>query len=54
MPKLFTFSLGSFYVGGIYKYNDADANKLANVLKNHTEIIADKTSIWRRVQKLFN
>ena len=54
VPKLFTFSLGSFYVGGIYKYNDADANKLANVLKNHTEIIADKTSIWRRVQKLFN
>ena len=36
-PKLYSFSLGQFYVGGIYKYNDRDAKKLIQVLKNNTE-----------------
>lgn len=36
-PKLYSFSLGQFYVGGIYKYNDRDAKKLVQVLKRTTE-----------------
>jgi len=36
-PKLYSFSLGQFYVGGIYKYNDSDAKKLVQVLKNNTD-----------------
>ena len=36
-PKLYTFSLGQFYVGGIYKYSDRDAKKLVQVLRSNTE-----------------
>jgi hypothetical protein len=34
-PKLYTFSLGKFYVGGIYQYDESDANKLVNVIKGN-------------------
>lgn len=34
-PKLYTFSLGNFYVGGIYQYDETDANKLINVIKGN-------------------
>lgn len=34
-PKLYTFSLGNFYVGGIYQYDETDANKLVNVIKGN-------------------
>ena len=35
--KVYSFSLGQFYVGGIYKYSDRDAKKLVQVLKNNVE-----------------
>lgn len=35
--KVYSFSLGQFYVGGIYKYSDRDAKKLVQVLKNNIE-----------------
>lgn len=35
LPKLYTFSLGNFYVGGIYQYDETDANKLVNVIKGN-------------------
>ena len=34
-PKLYTFSLGQFYVGGVYQYDETDANKLINVIKGN-------------------
>ena len=37
-PMLYTFSLGHFYVGGVFQYDPADANKLIEVLKGNTEI----------------
>ena len=30
-PKLFTFSLGTFYVGGLYEYEETDSDKLVNL-----------------------
>ena len=32
-PKLYTFSLGKFYVGGIYQYDETDAAKLINAIR---------------------
>ena len=37
-PMLYTFSLGHFYVGGVYQYDPTDANKLIEVLKGNTQI----------------
>ncbi len=36
-PKLYTFSLGDFYVGDIYKYDATDANELVEVLANYSD-----------------
>ncbi len=35
-PMLYTFSLGRFYVGGVYQYDPTDANKLVEVLRQST------------------
>ena len=35
-PMLYTFSLGRFYVGGVYQYDPTDANKLVEVLRKCT------------------
>ena len=35
-PMLYTFSLGRFYVGGVYQYDATDANKLVEVLRRCT------------------
>ena len=40
-PMLYTFSLGRFYVGGVYQYDETDATKLVNVLKGNTEARKD-------------
>ncbi len=32
--KLFTFSLGSFYVGGMYEYDNTDSNNLVMAIRN--------------------
>lgn len=53
VPKLYTFSLGSFYVGGIYKYNHVDADKLVGVLKENTESVKP-SGFWGGLKKLFN
>ena len=53
VPKLYTFSLGSFYVGGIYKYNPVDADKLVGVLKENTESVKP-SGFWGGLKKLFN
>lgn len=53
VPMLYTFSLGSFYVGGIYQYNEADSNKLVEVLRGNTEATKDK-SFWGKVRNTLN
>lgn len=35
-PKLYTFSLGQFYIGGLYGYNPADSDRLVNAIRNYT------------------
>lgn len=52
-PKLYTFSLGQFYVGGIYMYEPTDANKLVKVLKHNTETFKP-AGFMDKVRKIFN
>ena len=52
-PMLYTFSLGRFYVGGVYQYDPTDANKLIEVLKGNTEI-TKKGSFGGRFKDIFN
>ncbi|MBR1449351.1 MAG: hypothetical protein IJ588_11485 [Prevotella sp.] len=52
-PKLYTFSLGQFYVGGIYKYSDRDAMKLVQVLRSNTETFSSG-GFGDKLKKVFN
>ena len=52
-PKLYTFSLGNFYVGGIYQYDETDANKLVNVIKGSVWG-EKKPSIFDRLRDIVN
>lgn len=52
-PLLCTFSLGKFYPGGIYEYNDTDANKLIDILRSNT-IGEKKETFWHKFLKAIN
>lgn len=52
-PKLYTFSLGTFYVGGIYEYDQTDSNRLVKAIRNSTEAIK-KASLWERIKDTVN
>ncbi len=52
-PMLYTFSLGRFYVGGVYQYDETDATKLVNVLKGNTEARRD-AGFFGRLRDTFN
>lgn len=52
-PMLYTFSLGHFYLGGVFQYDPADANKLIEVLKGNTEI-AKKNNFGENFRDIFN
>lgn len=45
LPKLYTFSLGKFYIGSIYDYNPTDAEKLISVIEGLTRAIREETFI---------
>lgn len=52
-PKLFTYSLGTFYVGGLYEYDETDSDRLVEVIKNATH--GEKpTSFFGKVKDLLN
>ncbi len=51
-PLLYTFSLGNFYAGGIYQYNDYDSNKLANLLSQ--TIGKREQTFWDRFRNAVN
>jgi len=53
LPMLYTFSLGRFYVGGVYQYDPTDANKLIEVLKGNTEI-SKKGNVTSKFRDIFN
>ena len=53
IPKLFNFSLGDFYIGGLYDYNPADSNRLVTAIKNVTQK-QHKVNFVDKVRKLFN
>lgn len=41
-PKLYTFSLGKFYVGGTFEYDKTDSEKLINVITENTLGVRDR------------
>lgn len=47
-PILYTFSLGKFYVGGLYEYDPTDSNKLVSAIRNSTETVK-KRSFWDKL-----
>lgn len=52
-PKLYTFSLGTFYVGGLYEYEQTDSDRLVVAIKNSTQSIKKK-SWWDRLKEIVN
>lgn len=53
VPKLYTFSLGKFYVGGIYQYEDPDAEKLVRAI-TYNVWGEKKTRMMDRIRNIFN
>ncbi len=52
-PKLYTFSLGTFYVGGLYEYEPNDSNRLVKAIKNSTHS-HKKKSWWDKFKETVN
>lgn len=52
-PKLYTFSLGTFYVGGYYEYDQTDSNRLVRAIKNSTMGTRKKT-FWDKLKEVVN
>lgn len=52
-PKLYTFSLGTFYVGGLYEYESSDSDRLVKVISNSTRAFK-KISWWDKIKKVLN
>ena len=52
-PKLYTFSLGSFYIGGLYEYEPTDSNRLVKAIRNSTRG-HKKKSWWDRIKETVN
>lgn len=52
-PKLYTFSLGTFYIGGLYEYEQNDSNRLVKAIRNSTRSLKKKTW-WDRLKETVN
>lgn len=52
-PKLYTFSLGTFYVGGLYEYEQTDSDRLVKAIKNSTGGVK-KATMWDKFKKMVN
>ena len=52
-PKLYTFSLGNFYIGDVYDYDATDADKLVETIKGST-VGVKKDGAFVAVKKMFN
>lgn len=53
LPKLYTFSLGTFYVGGLYEYDQTDSDRLVRAIKNSTHRTKKKT-FWDKLKEVVN
>lgn len=51
-PKLYTFSLGKFYVGGSFVYDSTDSDKLMNVVAENTLAIRDLSFLEKALDLL--
>ena len=52
-PSLFTFSLGSFYLGDLFEYDAFDADKLMNIITSMAQ--GEKVQgFFNNIQKIFN
>ena len=49
-PKLFTFSLGKFYVGGLYEYYPIDSEMLVHVISKVLPSPYEQMSFWSRLK----
>lgn len=52
-PNLYTFSLGTFYVGGLYEYEQTDSDRLVVAIKNSTVSIKEECFL-DKLKKVFN
>ena len=52
-PALFTFSLGTFYFGGVFDYDSTDSDEILNVIADLTRG-QKKLTAWDRIKKWFN
>lgn len=53
-PVRYTFSLGNFYIGGIYNYNPTDAQKLVGVIKQLTPSYKLSRGFFGNIAEFFN
>ena len=53
-PKLYSFSLGKFYVGGAFEYDPSDSDKLMRVITENTLAIRDYSAIEKIADKILN
>ena len=49
-PKLFTFSFGKFYVGGLYEYDATDSELLVNAISEVLPFPYEQMSFWSRLK----
>ena len=49
-PKLFTFSLGKFYVGGLYEYDPIDSELLVRTISEVLPFPYEQMSFWSRLK----
>lgn len=49
-PKLFTFSLGKFYVGGLYEYDSFDSELLVHTISEVLPSPYEQMSFWSRLK----
>lgn len=52
-PRLFPFSLGNFYIGGIFEPDTTDADNLLKMFAGDTKGVG-KDSMWNRLIKILN
>ena len=53
LPKLYSFSLGRFYLGGIFEYDPTDSDKIIKVIANSTYGVRE-TGFMYKLQKALN
>lgn len=53
-PKLYSFSLGKFYVGGTFEYDSTDSEKLMNVITENTIAVRNPSFVEKICDQILN